>query len=323
MIDFREQTEETIEQAFFEALENHDLNALEKIPKSDLHNHAGRGGKLSDLSPGISSPSKPFDSLDDMQAWFEEHVKAHCKAGIKGYLYRVEAAFRQASRDTIQKLALSFGSGEIKALGGIEKFSHVMDDYKRKYLPDGVFIPELSLLRGHISHDEIQSIKEILSYGWFQSLDVCGHELAAPVELYRPIYQYAKSKNVTLKMHVGEFGCADDIRRAVEVLDLDEVHHGIAAVNSQSTMRFLREHGIVLNVCPMSNILLKRAKDYERHPIKTLYSEGVKVTINTDDLAIFDTTVSEEYLNLYRYKTLTKASLNEIRVGGLKGYGSV
>lgn len=95
-----------------------------------------------------------------------------------------------------------------------------------------------------------------------------------------------------LKLHVGEFGTAEDVRHAVDLLELDEVHHGIAAADSKSVMKYLRDQETILNICPMSNIMLKRVKDYSSHPIKTLYENGVPVTINTDDLAIFNATVS-------------------------------
>ena len=309
-----------IEALFYEALETKNLRQLEQIPKSDLHNHAGRGGNIQRLSPNIKPPHQAFDSLNDMQTWFEENVKVHCKQGLEGYLYRVQAAFIQAQADQILKLSLSFGLGEVEAVGGIEKFEALMDGFKNQYIPDADFIPELSLLRGSLSEGEISSIKEVMSYGWFKSLDVCGDELKVPINSYKPLYQYAKSKGMLLKLHVGEFGSAEDVRHAVDLLELDEVHHGIAAAHSKSVMKYLRDQQIILNICPMSNIMLKRVKDYFSHPIKTLYENGVPVTINTDDLAIFNATVSQEYLNLYQYKLLSKEALNAIRIGGLTAY---
>lgn len=308
------------ENRFYKGLENNDLESLLIVPKSDTHNHAGRGGKIEDLSSEISPPQKPFTSLNEMQEWFERNVKANCMKGIEGYLYRVEASFRQAAKDNIHKLALSFGAGEVVALGGIEKFTSVIDNFKKKHIPNFEFIPELSLLRADITENEISEMKDLISYGWFKSLDVCGNELAAPLDKYVPLYKHSKSKGVMLKVHVGEFGTANDVRRAVELLDLDEVHHGIAAADSKEIMRYLRDNNVILNVCPMSNIMLNRVECYSKHPVRQLFDAGVAVTINTDDLAIFNATVSEEYLNLFNSKLFTKDELNEIRIGGLTSY---
>ena len=120
-------------------------------------------------------------------------------------------------------------------------------------------------------------------------------------------------------MHVGESGSADDVRKAVEMLGLDEVHHGIGAAASQDTMRFLADNHIQLNVCPSSNVMLGYANDFENHPIKALVENGVEVTINTDDLLIFNSSIENEYLKLYKAGTLSANQLEEIRLRGLRG----
>ena len=110
-------------------------------------------------------------------------------------------------------------------------------------------------------------------------------------------------------------------RRAVDVLGLSEVHHGIAASTSKETMRFLADNHIQLNVCPSSNVMLGYVKDYRDHPIRTLVENEVRVTINTDDLLIFDSTIENEYLKLYRAGTLSVDQLDEIRRAGLGSGG--
>ena len=133
------------------------------------------------------------------------------------------------------------------------------------------------------------------------------------------MYRKAEKYGLTKIVHVGESGSADDVRRAVEILGLDEVHHGIGAATSKDTMRFLADNHIQLNVCPSSNVMLGYAKDYEHHPIKTLVENGVEVTINTDDLLIFNSSIENEYLLLYKAGTLSVDQLEEIRLRGLKG----
>ena len=92
-------------------------------------------------------------------------------------------------------------------------------------------------------------------------------------------------------MHVGETGSAEDMEAAIETLGLDEIHHGINAVHSSRVMKLLADRKITLNVCPTSNIKLGYAKSYAEHPIKILVENGVPVTINTDDLLVFDSAV--------------------------------
>ena len=78
------------------------------------------------------------------------------------------------------------------------------------------------------------------------------------------------------------------------------------------------DNHIQLNVCPSSNVMLGYVKDYRTHPIRTLVENGVRVTINTDDLLIFDSTIEDEYLKLYRAGALNAEQLDEIRRAGLE-----
>lgn len=121
-----------------------------------------------------------------------------------------------------------------------------------------------------------------------------------------------------LNMH--REGCfAEDVETAIETLGLDEVHHGINAANSPRVMKPLADRKITLNVCPTSNIMLGYANNYAEHLIKILVENGVPVTINTDDLLIFDSSVNQEYLRLYEAGTLTAEQLDQIRYWGLYG----
>ena len=119
-------------------------------------------------------------------------------------------------------------------------------------------------------------------------------------------------------LHNHGFAAADREYRAVEVLELDEVQHGIAAAESPAVMRFLADHRIRLNICPTSNILLGRVKRLEEHPIRKLFDAGVRVTVNTDDAIVFGVGVSEEFLRLHRAGVFSAAELDMIRQWGLQ-----
>lgn len=83
-------------------------------------------------------------------------------------------------------------------------------------------------------------------------------------------------------------------------------------------MAYLKEKKIRLNITPTSNILLGRVKKMSEHPIQTLYRNGVDVTINSDDVLIFDSDVSKEYLRLFDSGCLSEDELDDIRINGLK-----
>lgn len=305
---------------FIEALYKNSVIDLQKISKSDLHNHAGRGGNIQYIEDWanvkIKPPMNQFDSLLEMQEWFENNVKCHC-VGVQGYLKRIEAAFVQAENDNIKVLAMSFGIGELDSLGDMESFTEVINKLHKNYAPSTKFFPELALGRESDTESVLSRLDEIFSYDWFQSIDICNNEFAQPIRNFKPIYKRAQSYGLRLKAHVGEFGSADDVMEAVEELELNEVHHGVAAAQSVQIMKWLANNKIQLNICPTSNIMLKIVDSYANHPIRKLYDHSVPVTVNTDDLLIFNQSISQEYLNLYNSNLMTADELDEIRKRGL------
>lgn len=308
-----------MDELFKTYLQNHSLNGLSSISKSDLHNHCGKGGNIKYVSSiankKLDLPPATFESLAHMDEWFRDNIKKHC-----GYIKRLEAAFVQAANDNISVLAANFGLDEETKIGGmeIEAFIHTMKSFNQQFAPNTFLLPELAFPRACDTDMELARLDEVLSYNWFKSIDINAGESEQPIKNFRKIYRKAKEYGLRLKAHVGEFGTADDVMEAVEELELDEVHHGVAAAQSESVMKFLSKNKIQLNVCPTSNIMLRVAESYSAHPIRRLYDSGIPVTINTDDMLIFNQSVSQEYLNLFKSGLMNADELDNIRETGLK-----
>lgn len=308
---------------FRNALLHFSLEEMKDVLKSDIHNHASRGGKVDYISQWagvkIDSPERAFHDILEMQIWFRRNIKRNCP-GIQGYLKCLEAAFVQAKEDNIHLLAMSFGIHGIDTLGGIDTFVNIIDKLHQLHAPETLFYPELALRRESDTDLILHRFDEILDKNWFTSIDICGQERAQPITSFKQIYRKAKQRGLKLKAHVGEFGNADDIREAVEELELSEVHHGIAAAKSSQVMRWLSEHKIQLNICPTSNLMMGLVNTYAEHPIKKIVSYGIPVTINTDDLLIFNQSVSEEFLTLYKHGVMSIDELETARQQGLHAY---
>ncbi|MGL5675080.1 MAG: hypothetical protein ACRDDX_01550, partial [Cellulosilyticaceae bacterium] len=287
------------------------------IAKSDLHSHAGRGGKISYIEKyagvTITPPTRPFASLTEMNSWFNDHIKCHLPVGINNYLKRIEAAFVQATEDNVKVLALSYGIDEVCALGGIDSFISQMNTLHRTYAPKTDFYPDLDIY----DHNGLAYLDEIYERNWFNAIDIINYSDSLSLNEMKQLCKQAKSKGLVLKAHIGEYGTADDVMRYAEELELNEIQHGIAAATSPQIMKWLSKNKIKLNVCPTSNIMLGICDSYKTHPIRTLFDYGVKVTLNTDDLLIFNSTLSEEYLHLYNAHLMNGDELYAICQTGL------
>ncbi|MGV8981690.1 adenosine deaminase [Clostridium sp.] len=307
-----------MKEKFITALESNDLDEMRKIPKGDLHNHSSIGGnkRYIEKCAGVSIPKTPkFKDLDDMRQWYRRNIKLLLK-GTLGYEKLIEAAFVQAKMDGVKVLNMSFNIGEATEYGNsVENMVQALKRIHQTFAPDVIFIPEVALSSFTPIDEMNDKLDQFLAQNYFKSIDMYGDEFAVPT--FKKVFRKAKNKGLILKAHVGEFGTAELIREAVEELELDQVQHGITAVNSQSVMTWLCDNNIQLNICPTSNILLSRVDAYNVHPIKKLYDNGIKVTINTDDMLIFDQSVSQEFFNLYTAGLFNANELNEIRENAL------
>lgn len=308
---------------FVDALIQENLEAIRRCPKSDLHNHFVLGGSrhfLREYSGRDILPIKhPLHSMDEMHAWNSKNIGTNFETP-EGRRMLIQATFLQAKDDGVTILEIGedvWGLGEFFN-GSIEELVDAFETAHQEIASD----IELRLQIGMSRHCDIAYLENCLSHFWgckaFYSIDLYGDELAQPIENFKAIYRRAKSEGLRLKAHVGEWGKAEDVRRAVECLELDEVQHGISAAEDPSVIRFLRDNHIRLNITPSSNYLLGRVTDLKNHPIAELYRNGIDVTINSDDVLIFDSDVSKEYLRLYQCGCLNAEELDDIRKSGLK-----
>lgn len=308
-----------INSTFINSLKNNNLDTLKKMPKSDLHNHATRGGNIRYLIPDYENsnyaPPVKFNDLSQMQEWYEGVIKPYFN-GKEGFVKRIKGSFLQAKKDGVKKLVLGFGIDDMKFFNNINEYVDFMKNLKDEIFPNINFIPEICLVRTNKIKELEKLLDEILSFNFFRSIDLVGNPNIEVIK-FKDIYKKAKEKGLRLRAHVGEFSNAKSIKEAVDILNLDEVQHGINAVNSIEVMNYLADRKIQLNICPTSNVMLNRVDAYKNHPISKLYRHGIPVTINSDDMLIFDQSVSEEYLNLYNSGNLTAEELDEIRLIGL------
>jgi adenosine deaminase len=306
---------------FQDALKLGDVYALRAIPKSDLHNHAFAGGNRALVSEwagqDIAPLDRPLASMAEMHVWVKDRLGSVFD-GPKGRLRAFEATFVQAKYDGVTRLEIG------EDVWAITLFDHDASKLTRELVavhervaPDVEWLPQLGLSRHCPISALTRWLAPFLELRIYRTIDLSGDELAQPIERFRPLYRMAKNSGLCLKAHAGEWGSADDVWRAVEELELDEVQHGIAAAGSPAVMRMLADNRIRLNVCPTSNVMLGRVDRLATHPIRKLYDAGVTVTVSTDDVLVFGNGVSEEFLSLYKAKVFNADELDSLRQAGL------
>jgi adenosine deaminase len=184
---------------------------------------------------------------------------------------------------------------------------------KEKYKSKIDFKPDIGINKD-LQVDKVLLYSDAcMSSGVFNGIDIYGKEGRQNLSHFNELYKTAKQNHLKTKVHIGEFSDAKSIENIIEALEPDEIQHGINAVQSHRTMDMIFERKIRLNICPQSNIQLGAVKHIVGHPMRTLFDKGINITINTDDLMLFNATVTDEFYALLKHNIFTYDEIDSIR----------
>ena len=130
---------------------------------------------------------------------------------------------------------------------------------------------------------------------WIVGYGIGGDEQAGKLGDFAWSFDCAREAGLRITAHAGEWGGPESVRAAIDDLKVERVGHGVRAIEDLALVDRLAEHGIVLEVCPGSNVALGLYPDWRAHPIHQLRERGVKVTVSTDDPPFFHTTMNHEF----------------------------
>jgi aminodeoxyfutalosine deaminase len=95
--------------------------------------------------------------------------------------------------------------------------------------------------------------------------------------------------------HAGEIAGASSVRAALDVIRANRIRHGIRAEEDHGLVRELAARGVVLDVCPLSNLHTGVVRSLDDHPLPRLAGAGIRCSVSTDDPAMFATDLTREY----------------------------
>jgi aminodeoxyfutalosine deaminase len=122
-----------------------------------------------------------------------------------------------------------------------------------------------------------------------------GPEIGVPRAQFAPHFDAARAAGLHSVPHAGETTGPETIWESVRLLGAERIGHGCSAVDDPELLAHLAGAGIVLEVCPTSNIATRAVDRIEDHPLRAFVEAGVAVTINSDDPPMFATTLNHDY----------------------------
>lgn len=303
------------------ALTKTDSTLFKDIPHTDLHCHGVTSAPfdvLKQLYPNIKPPPQRFVSFQAFSEYLRGNV-APAITSVDAVRLLVRETFRRFIGEGVcyTEMSLDLTIPEYLKIP-MEEYLEAISEEAEKVRGKLKVCLEAGLDREIDPDRSILLLRQAVKSGLLRSVDLYGNELASPVKKFAPIYRFAKDRGLKRKAHVGEFGTADDVKEAVELLDLQAVQHGIKSVQDPSVVEFLRLKGVTLNVCPQSNLTLGIVDDIREHPIRELLQKGLLVTVNSDDFSLFGKGVSDQLIDLYSNEVCSEDDIARIIDNGVR-----
>ena len=273
------------------------FDILRKLPKAEIHLH------LEDFIAGQAAKEEHVESLSTFVTIFRQ-----VQDSIK-YIEDLEIAFRNIVRymknNGIVYVEVFFSPGRFLRGGwryqdlvhfietqvsGIEKQDglviKLICDVSRSYGPE---IAE-EILEQVIAHRS----EDIVGIG------LGGDEIIGPARDYVKIFETARRHGLKTVAHAGEAADHQSILDAVELLKAERIGHATSAAQDKNTLALLVKKQIPLEIAPTSNLITgKYVKNLKAHPVRKYLESGAFVTLNSDDPTLFNTSLLNEYWNLY------------------------
>lgn len=148
--------------------------------------------------------------------------------------------------------------------------------------------------------------------------DLAGAEYDHPAKHHREAFQLIRNNNINSTIHAGEAYGPDSIRQAIHTCGAHRIGHGCRLREDGDLLHYVIDHRIPLECCPSSNVQTGAVRDISNHPLKFYYDLGVRVTVNTDNRLITDTTVSKELYLVHARLGVPWPAVKQIILNGFK-----
>jgi adenosine deaminase len=124
--------------------------------------------------------------------------------------------------------------------------------------------------------------------------DLAGAEADNPAKDHLEAFRLIRANNISCTIHAGEAYGPDSIAQAIHTCGAHRIGHGCRLRENGDLLHYVNDHRVPLECCPSSNVQTGAVVDLATHPLKLYFDLGLRVTINTDNRLITDTSVSNE-----------------------------
>ncbi|BAU12954.1 adenosine deaminase [Leptolyngbya sp. NIES-3755] len=305
---------------------------LHRMPKAEIHVHV-EGAIDAETYYQMAQRNRvelPVKSLEEWKTFFEFRDFPHfiqvytaavnCIQTPEDYALMIERLYQRQSQENIRYteafLSASFLTQKFEDDEILDVIAQGCATGEAKYPCQIRFIPDIAREIPNSQERVLEFILKGKERGLFIGLGVGGLEVGYPPELFTQTYLEAQRQGLRLVAHAGEAVGAESIWGAIDALQAERIGHGIRCLEDPKLVKVLQQRKIPLEVSPQSNYCLGVVKQGKPHPIRQMVDAELFCTVNSDDPAMFSTSLTNEYVMLanqgFSWEELWQLNLNTL-----------
>lgn len=166
-----------------------------------------------------------------------------------------------------------------------------------------------------IRHFGVEHVREVMKWAAHYrtrgavALGIGGDEARGPASLFPEVFREARDQGLHGVAHAGEAVGPESIRAALNLLHVERIGHGLTAARDPELLRELCDRQVPMEVCPSSNVCTGLVANLHAHPLPKFLQAGLLVTLNSDDPAMFGTSLEREFMKASEYFNIDQAML--------------
>ncbi|MFJ4716321.1 adenosine deaminase [Streptomyces sp. NPDC088785] len=295
------------------------------LPKAELHLHiegtlepelkfalARRGGI--ELPYADEAALRAAYDFDDLPGFLAVYYEGMTVLRTEQDFYDLAAAYAAKAHEQNVRYAEIFFDPQAHTARGVafdtvvRGLTRALDDAERATGFRGRLV--MCFLRDFQAEFAMATLVQALPYKeWIVGVGLDSDEAGNPPVKFRAVFARARAEGFRLTMHcdVDQQNSTEHIRQVIEEIGVDRIDHGVNALEDPALVAAIRERGLGLTVCPISNAHV--TDGMKAAEIRALLDQGVRVTVNSDDPAYFPGYVAENLAALRGPAALTDEDL--------------
>ena len=147
--------------------------------------------------------------------------------------------------------------------------------------------------------------------------DLAGAEGLYATDSFADVFRDAVQSGVPFSFHAGEAAGAESVECALNFQAV-RIGHGVRSTENPLIMQELADRETALELCPTSNLNTKIYETIENYPIQQLMNKGIKVTVNTDNMMVSNTTEARELALVADTFNMEKKDVKQLIMNGVE-----